>query len=106
MFVSAAKPLKYYHCFVVITAFSIFLSSFVTNYPARKPFVYETNVNIEGKYTTDEKKVLKAQLEQQIHDSLKAPRQRKFLVASVLNKPPLFDTNNVGKSKVYMTALL
>jgi outer membrane protein insertion porin family len=107
MFDPATKPIKYYRYFFVIAATSIFFSScIVKNYPVRTPFVYETNINIEGKYTTDEKKVLKSQLAQQLHDSLRAPRQRKFLFWLVLNKPPVFDTNNTGKSKVFMTALL
>ena len=107
MFVSAAKPIQYRHLLFVIAASSIFFSSCVVkNYPVKTPFVYETNINIEGKYTTDEKKVLKSQLEQQLHDSLRVPRQRKFLFWLVLNKPPVFDTINTGKSKIFMTALL
>src|SRR5829696_192823 len=107
MFVSAARPLTYYRLFVVAAAFSIFFSSCVVKkYPANKAFVYETNIDIEGKYTTEEKKVLKSQLEQQLHDSLRVARQRKFLFWLVLKQPPVFDTINVGKSRIYMTALL
>ncbi|MGZ5190377.1 MAG: hypothetical protein ACXWCZ_05110, partial [Flavisolibacter sp.] len=86
---------------------TFFLTScLVKNYPVGKPFVYETNIEIEGKYTTEEKKVLKSQLTQQLHDSLRVPRQRKFLFWQILKNPPVFDTINTGKSKVFMTALL
>lgn len=107
MFVSAAKPISYHRFLFAIAALTVFLTSCVVkNYPVGKPFVYETNIEIEGKYSTEEKKVLKSQLQQQLHDSLRAPRQQKFLFWQVLNKPPVFDTINTGKSKVFMTALL
>ncbi|MFL5811499.1 MAG: BamA/TamA family outer membrane protein [Flavisolibacter sp.] len=102
-----AEKLPGYLCLLVIAAFPLFFTScIVKNYPVRTPFVYETNINIEGKYTTDEKKVLKAQLDQQLHDSLRAPRERKFLFWQVLDKPPVFDTVNTTKSMLFMTALL
>lgn len=107
MFVFAAKP-NYISILLIVAAFSLYLSSctVVKNAPAGKPFVYETNIDIEGKYTTDEKKTLKAQLEQQLHDSIQVRKQRKFLFWLYLKNPPAYDSANAGKSKIYMSALL
>lgn len=105
---SAAKTFKMLRFFFVIAAFSFFLASCgVTDYP-HKPFVYNYKINIlpKGKYSAEEEKVLKDQLDQQIHDSIRVRRQRKFLVVKVLKKPPVFDSANVSISERYMTTML
>src|SRR5215210_3218111 len=108
MFDPAAKSYKYTGFFILVAAFLTGFTSCTTikNYPANKPFVYETNINIEGKYSTEEKKQLRAQLDQQLHDSIRVRRQQKFLFWKTIKKPPVFDTPNIGKSKIYMSALL
>lgn len=105
MNVSAAKTFKNLYHFFVIAAFTSVFSSCVTQYP-KKPFVYKTNINIQGKYSAEEQKVLKDQLEQQLHDSILARRERKFLVIKVLKKPPVFDSANVSTSQRYMDNML
>jgi outer membrane protein insertion porin family len=108
MYVSAAKTFKYRYLLVTIAAFSILFSACTTvkNYPANKAFVYQTNINIEGKYSTDEKKQLTSQLDEQLHDSISTRKERKFLFWHTLKKPPVYDTLNIGKSIIYMEALL
>jgi hypothetical protein len=106
MFVSPAKPVNVFYCLLVISAccFSFF-SCTVKDYP-NKPFVYATNINIEGKYSAEEKKILKIQLEQQLHDSLRVRWERKFLVAKVFKNPPVYDSANVVLSERYMGVML
>src|SRR6476661_3850516 len=89
--------------------FALFLMQSCTtikDYPANRPFIYETNVKLEGKYTTDEKKQLTSQLEQQLHDSVQARREKKFIFWSTIRKPPVYESLNVSKSMTFMSALL
>jgi outer membrane protein assembly factor BamA len=106
MFESAAKPT--YLCILVVLAALSFFSSctVVKDYPLNRPFVYETNVHIEGKYSTEEKKTLQTQLEQQMHDSIRVRKQRKFLFWLYLQHPPVYDSAKAAQSKIYMNALL
>jgi outer membrane protein insertion porin family len=77
----------------------------VKNYPAR-PFVYQTNIHINGKYNADDKKQLTEQLDQQLDDSIRVHRTQKLLFWKVLKNPPVFDSINVAKSTGYMHVLL
>ena len=106
MSVYAAKKNKYHYFLIVIAASALFFSCTVRNYPVNKPFVYETNINIEGEYSTEDRKVLKSQLQQQLHDSVKVRWQRKFLVTKVLDNPPVYDSINVAKTREFMSALM
>ena len=108
MNVSAATTFKTVYLLFVIAAFAaIFNSCGVKDYP-QKPFVYDYQINIlpEGKYSTEEKKVLNDQLNRQLHDSIRVRWQSKFLVAKVLKKPPVFDSANVSTSQRYMRNML
>ncbi|HWJ89721.1 MAG TPA: hypothetical protein VNR87_01340 [Flavisolibacter sp.] len=105
----AAKTLRHFIFTFAASAFMLFFYSCTTirNYPVNKPFVYQMpNINVEGKYSTDEKKQLIASLEQQLHDSVRVRSQRKFLFWRTIQNPPVFDTLNVEKSRIYMSALL
>lgn len=116
MFYSTATFYTRYGKLFFVAALIFFLSScsIVKNYPARQPFVYETNIEIEGKLTTDEKKQLESQLYQQLHDSIRVREVQKLIgwekgprvLYSVLSKPPLFDSSNADKSVQFMEALL
>lgn len=99
--------------FAVIILFLASCST-VKNYPVRQPFVYKTNIEIEGKFSTDEKKQLASQLDQQLHDSINV-REVQRLVGwekgprffySVLSRPPVYDSLNADKSQQFMRALL
>jgi len=108
MNVSAAKSFKTVYLLFVIAAFAaVFSSCGVKDYP-QKPFVYDYKINIlsKDKYTTEEVKVLKEQLDHQLHDSIRVRRERKFLVFNVLKTPPVFDSVNMSTSQRYMRTML
>jgi outer membrane protein insertion porin family len=108
MFVSPAKTFRHFYPLIVFAIFIISIVSCTTikNYPTNKPFVYETNINIEGKFSTEEKKQLKGQLYQQLHDSIGVSKQQKWIFWYTLKKPPIYDSLNADKSVIYMQALL
>ncbi|MES1224126.1 MAG: hypothetical protein ABUT20_52010, partial [Bacteroidota bacterium] len=61
---------------LIIAIVSLFTTSckittIVKKYPEHKPFVFETKVNVEGKYTKDERTDLKARLLNQLDDSMR-----------------------------------
>lgn len=86
----------------------------VKNYPPNKPYVFETNIHVEGKYSSDEKNELAAQLEQQLHDSVRVRTISKAfgwdngpkIFYEVLDKPTVFDSLHADKSILFMRALL
>ncbi len=86
----------------------------VKNYPVRKPFVYATNIAVQGKFETDEKKELAQRLQEQLHDSIRVRSVGKIigwdegpkLFYSVIQSPVVFDTVHIGSSKLFMQALL
>ena len=92
--------------FVAVSIFLLTSCSIVKNYPVREPFVYETNIEIEGKFSTDEKKQLESKLDQQLHDSMRVREVQKLIgwdkgpkfFYSVLSRPPVFDSLNADKS--------
>src|SRR6185295_6383646 len=88
---------------LIITAFAS--CTIVKNYPAGKPFVYQTNINLIGDFSNKEKKELAANLKEQLDDSMQARRLEK-LAWQVLKKPPVFDSANAEKSMIFMKALL
>lgn len=71
-----------------------------------KPFVYQTNVYINGKTPGHDKKMVQEQLLQQVDDSLKVRLISYAGVWKRLVKPTIFDTMNIGRSRVFMTSLL
>jgi outer membrane protein assembly factor BamA len=78
----------------------------VKNYPPKTPFVYETNIRLNGNLNNTEKKDLQVRLEEQLDDSLRVRWLRKFLVLKVLNNPPHWDSIYAERSKVFMSGAL
>lgn len=80
------------------------------NYPAGKPFVYKTNINLEGNFSKEEKINLLSQLENQLHDSVRVRTVYKLFYKgfnrSVLQKPPVYDNANAEQSVKFMRDLL
>jgi outer membrane protein insertion porin family len=80
------------------------------NYPAKKPFVFKYNVEVEGNFKTEEKNALASRLSNQLDDSIKVRSTRRFFYKGfnrqVLNNPPVYDSNNADRSILYMRALL
>src|SRR5690349_10290572 len=80
-------------------------------YPKNKPFVYKTNITVNGDIARGPKQALKEALNNQLDDSLKA---RTVVAVRVLppffynrlSKPPVFDSSYIGRSKTFMNALL
>lgn len=101
----AATAFRYLHRIFLPAALVLMLYSCGV-YPKDQPFVYSSEVHIEGKYSTDEKKQLKSELENQIHDSLIPRRKMVLFIIPKLQNPPVFDTLNVSKSKAFMSAQL
>lgn len=69
-----------------------------------KPFVYKTTIDING--NVPDKLQLQERLENQLDDSLKTRVVTYAGVVRVLYRPPVFDTANIGRSKIFMTSLL
>ncbi|OQP40880.1 hypothetical protein A4H97_14825 [Niastella yeongjuensis] len=69
-----------------------------------KPFVYKTTINIQG--NVPEKLQLEERLINQLDDSVKTQYIYYAGVRRVLEKPPVFDTTNVSRSKLFMASLL
>jgi outer membrane protein insertion porin family len=79
-------------------------------YQRNLPFVYKTVIDIDGPQKGPERQKLKAGLENQLSDSLKVRTIVAFgfpaLLYNKLQRPPVFDSGNVSRSKASMTALL
>lgn len=90
---------------------SIFLYScsgfhHVTGYQFGKPFVYHTNIKVEGDIPRSEKKDLALRLSNQLDDSL---RTQESSIAGIYTKvvnPPAYDSSNMRRSISYMVVLL
>ena len=108
MFEFGEKPHRFFLLSVCFAVFSIFIisCSTVKNYQPNKPFVYQYNININGKFSNQEKKILSDQLVQQLDDSIHIEKQRKLLFWTTLKNPPRYDSINADKSVLGMHALL
>lgn len=69
-----------------------------------KPFVYKTIIDIKG--TVPDKPQLLERLQNQLDDSLKTRVISYAGVRREILKPPVFDTVNIGRSRIFMTALM
>ncbi|HEX6847037.1 MAG TPA: hypothetical protein VF144_08665, partial [Chitinophagaceae bacterium] len=85
------------------------------NYPVDKPFVWETNIKIEGNFTKEERDVLETQLRTQLDDSMKVKTSYKLISFKkgyaginrpIRENPPAFDSLGAERSVIFMNALL
>jgi len=87
------------------------------DYPIDKPFVFQTNIKLEGNFTKEEKDALTSQLRNQLDDSMRAKTTYKFIsfrfkkgYAGInrprLENPPVFDSASADRSVIFMKALL
>ncbi|MFM7671229.1 MAG: BamA/TamA family outer membrane protein [Bacteroidota bacterium] len=74
-------------------------------YPINQPFVYQTNIQVQGNFTNTEKNRLSARLKGQLDDSLRV-RPISKLFYSELKQPPRYDPNAAKRSITYMRNLL
>lgn len=85
--------------------FTIASCTIVKNYPANRPFVYQTNINITGNITSDTAEMIASRLRGQLDDSMRS-RAISKVIWKVMKNPPRYDSNNAEKSMLYMKALL
>lgn len=87
-----------------MVAASITSCTIPKNFQKGKPFVYKTTINIVG--NVPEKPQLQERLQNQVDDSLKTQIISYGGVRRILKNPPVFDTANIGRTHIFMTALL
>lgn len=90
----------------VILVSLLFSCTTARKYPHNQPFVFATNVKVEGKGSKAEKSDLSSRLSNQLDDSL---RTQVISILGIFNRvmyPPVFDTANVQRTIGYMVALL
>ncbi|MET3885663.1 outer membrane protein insertion porin family [Chitinophagaceae bacterium OAS944] len=91
-------------------AYCAFISAFITsctitnNAQKDKPFVYKTIIDINGNVA--DKPQLLERLQNQLDDSLKLRVITYLGIVRALKKPPVFDSVNIGRSRIFMTSLL
>src|SRR6188768_2532380 len=108
-----AKPQSSLTAAITIALVTLVLASckvIPIDYPIDKPFVFETNIKLEGNFTKEEKDALTTQLRNQLDDSMRAKTVYKLIYKGinrpVLIKTPVFDSTSADKSVLYMRALL
>ncbi|MEP7280313.1 MAG: BamA/TamA family outer membrane protein [Bacteroidota bacterium] len=101
------KPVKHY-LFLFITGLAAILTGCVIpkKYQPNKPFVFSTNINIQGDLSSAVKGDLKLKLENQLDDSLKTIIKTKYPGGRFLMNPPVFDTAAALRSVIFMDNLL
>lgn len=86
----------------------------VKNYPQKTPFVFQTNIHVQGDFKADDRKELEAQLAQQLHDSIRVRTVSKAVgwdnglkfFYEVMNNPTPFDSMHADQSIQFMRTLL
>jgi outer membrane protein assembly factor BamA len=81
------------------------IATIVKKYPRNQPFVYETNIDLVGKYSREEKNDLTQRLKNQLDDSMQVRSVSKVLWNEI-RTPPAFDSSSAEKSVSYMSLLL
>ncbi|MEO5593464.1 MAG: BamA/TamA family outer membrane protein [Chitinophagaceae bacterium] len=101
------KPVNLY-LLILITGLAAITPGCIVprKYPPQKPFVYATNINIQGNLSTSEKADLKLKLENQLDDSLKIRLKTVFPGIKFIVKPAVFDTAAALRSVIFMNNLL
>ncbi len=97
-----------------VLIFALFSCRVPVDFQKGKPFVYKTTIKVKGNIKGDEKQELQLRLQNQIDDSLQTktvtafdwPWKRVYIIYKKLPNPPVFDSANVGRSKVFMHSLL
>ncbi len=81
------------------------LPTIVKQYPENNPFVFKTNIKLEGNFTNDEKNSFLSRLNNQLDDSMRVRIVEK-LSWQVMKKPPVYNSENADKSIDFMRSLL
>lgn len=85
------------------------LEPYVKHYPPNKPFVYKTEVRVNGNTSKDSLQNITAELENQLDDSLQVRTSRKSLgevinypFGALIKHPSSFDSSSISKSLQFM----
>ena len=90
---------------VIIMVLASSCATIVKNYPKGKPFVYETNITVNGNFSNEERETLESRLKGQLDDSMRS-RSVSKLFWSVMKNPPVYKKENADRSILYMRSLL
>src|SRR6187200_2362565 len=115
-----ARPQNFLTASIAVAVVIILLASCKVvpkDYPKDKPFVFETNIKLEGNFTKEQRDALTTQLRNQLDDSLRAKTTYKLISLRfkkgyaginrpVLENPPVFDSISAERSVIYMRATL
>src|SRR6187431_3397053 len=115
-----AKPQNSLTASIAVAVIVILLASckvIPKDYPKDKPFVFETNIKLEGNFTKEQRDALTTQLRNQLDDSLRAKTTYKLISLRfkkgyaginrpVLENPPVFDSISAERSTIFMKASL
>jgi len=93
-------------CYIIVLCCTFFSCTVVKDAPKGKPFIYDNKITIAGNLNKDEKKKLTTELAGYWDDSLFARKVQQFGVRYVLRHPPVFDTVNLARTKIFMTGYL
>ena len=85
---------------------SLFACTVPRKYPLHRPFVFATNIKVEGNLKPSEKQDLTVRLANQLDDSLRVQETSIAGIYRRVESPPVFDTANVRRSVGFMVALL
>ncbi len=95
------------HYLALLVLCSIFFScTVVKDFPEKQPFVFNNEINLTGSVSKDENKRLTNDLTNYWDDSLYARKIQQFGVRYVLKNPPVFDTVNLARTKLFMAGYL
>jgi outer membrane protein assembly factor BamA len=101
--VSFFKPISLLSVVLIALLFSCTTAK---KFQQNQPFVFATNVKVEGNLPKSEKADLSAKLSNQLDDSLRTQVRSILGLFNQVIYPPVFDTANVRRSIGYMVALL
>jgi len=90
----------------VILVSLLFSCTTARKFPQNQPFVFATNIKVEGNLPKSEKIDLSAKLSNQLDDSLRTQVRSILGLFNTVMYPPVFDTANVRRSIGYMVSLL
>ncbi|RYF83260.1 MAG: hypothetical protein EON98_10485 [Chitinophagaceae bacterium] len=75
----AVSKIISYISVLILTLLTFSSCLVVKNYPVAKPFVFQTNVHVNGDLKEDERKEMELRLADQLHDSIKVRSVAKFI---------------------------
>src|SRR6478672_4303206 len=81
------------------------IKTFVKKAPKDVPFVFKTNIKVEGNQSMSQKQEMVTRLQNQLDDSMKV-RVRSYPLWQTIIKPPRFDTVALKRSESFMMALM